>query len=132
MKVGLELITGHHAEKRKVPIKAPGAAGNEDATIAQFQGQGIAGQDLFRVLSDNQELRQIVENLQSELSVIHSQKIGAENQLKKAMGTIDENERSIESLRTQRYEAMLCTEQIMKENKSYTEKMYSLENENLL
>lgn len=124
-------LTGHKPQKRRETSIEP-RDGHKNALFMQFQRGGMAARDLFQVFEDNKELRQIVETLQNELSATYSEKNRAENRLKNAMETVDDHERSIQSLRTQRYEATLYSEQIMKENKSYTEKIYSLENENLL
>jgi len=124
-------LTGHKAQKRRETSIEP-RDGHKNALFMQFQREGMAARDLFQVFEDNKELRQIVETLQNELSATYSEKNRTENRLKNAMKTVDDQERSIQSLRTQRYEATLYSEQIMKENKSHTEKIYSLENENLL
>jgi hypothetical protein len=124
-------VTDHYNQKRKEIISPLREKVREGAILGQFQ-QEIAAQDFFHILKDNQELRDIVEKLQSELNVICSQKNRAENELKTVMETRDQHERLIESLKTQRYEATLYTEKIKTENKSYNEQIYSLENENLL
>lgn len=130
MEAGPE-VTDHYNQKRRDMISTLREMEREGAILGQFQ-QEIAAQDFFHILKDNQELRDIVEKLQSELKVICSEKNRAENELEKLMETRDEHERLIESLKTQRHEATLYTEKIKTENKSYNEQIYSLENENLL